>query len=54
LFVTLVYSILQSEPRYSTPFRGQEMLLAMMGVAGAADALRSFGRGRSKDDAPNP
>jgi hypothetical protein len=26
-FVTLVYSVLQSEPRYSIPFRGLEILL---------------------------
>jgi 4-amino-4-deoxy-L-arabinose transferase-like glycosyltransferase len=28
LFVTLVYSVLQAEPRYSVPFRGLEILLA--------------------------
>jgi hypothetical protein len=28
LFVTLVYSILQAEPRYSVPFRGLEIMLA--------------------------
>jgi hypothetical protein len=34
LFVTLIYSALQSEPRYSIPFRGMEMLLAVGGAAG--------------------
>jgi hypothetical protein len=28
IYVTLVYTALQSEPRYSTPFRGPEILLA--------------------------
>lgn len=28
IFVTLVYSVLQAEPRYSVPFRGLEILLA--------------------------
>lgn len=28
IFVTLVYSILQAEPRYSVPFRGLELVLA--------------------------
>jgi hypothetical protein len=32
LFVTLVYTALQSEPRYSIPFRGMEMLLAAGGM----------------------
>lgn len=31
-FVTLVYSILQAEPRYSIPFRGIELLLAAYGA----------------------
>ncbi len=30
LFVTLVYSILQAEPRYSVPFRGLEIVLATL------------------------
>ncbi|GAA0704354.1 glycosyltransferase family 39 protein [Dyella marensis] len=32
-FVTLVYSILQAEPRYSIPFRGIELLLAAYGAS---------------------
>jgi hypothetical protein len=34
LFVTAVYSVLQSEPRYSIPFRGVELLVAMAGAIG--------------------
>lgn len=40
-FVTLVYSILQSEPRYSVPFRGVEMLLAISGAVIITDWLRN-------------
>ena len=32
VFVTLVYGALQSEPRYSIPFRGEEVLLATFGL----------------------
>ena len=32
IFVTLVYGVLQSEPRYSIPFRGPEILLAVFGI----------------------
>jgi hypothetical protein len=32
-FVTLVYSLLQAEPRYSTPFRAFELLLAITAIA---------------------
>lgn len=31
-FVTAVYGVLQSEPRYSIPFRGEEILLAAFGM----------------------
>jgi hypothetical protein len=34
LFVTIVYSVLQAEPRYSIPFRPYEMLLATTALAG--------------------
>jgi len=34
LFVTAIYSALQSEPRYSIPFRGVELLVAMGGAIG--------------------
>jgi hypothetical protein len=33
LIVTLVYAVLQSEPRYSVPFRTLEMLLAASAAA---------------------
>jgi hypothetical protein len=42
LFVTLVYSVLQSEPRYSIPFRGLEMLLATGGAIGLAGWARNL------------
>jgi len=41
LFVTLVYSVLQSEPRYAIPFRGVEMLLAMSGIVSVAGWARA-------------
>lgn len=40
-FVTLVYSILQSEPRYSIPFRGMEILLAAYAVWRAVEWIVS-------------
>jgi len=39
-FVTLIYSILQAEPRYSIPFRPYEMLLAMTALSGFASQWR--------------
>jgi hypothetical protein len=44
LFVTLIYSALQSEPRYAIPFRGVEMLLAARGAL----YLKSWAHNRSK------
>jgi hypothetical protein len=41
-FVTLVYSILQSEPRYSIPFRGMEILLATSGALGLTSWVRDL------------
>ena len=44
-YVTIVYSILQSEPRYSTPFRPFEVMLAMTVIGSlwhAVDARRSL------------
>ena len=38
-FVTLVYSLLQAEPRYSTPFRGLEIMLAMFALYRGTRAL---------------
>jgi len=46
LFITLVYSILQSEPRYSIPFRGIEILLATGGMASLTGWARNV---RKKD-----
>lgn len=40
LFVTFVYSALQSEPRYSIPFRGLEIALAAWGSAWIIGCLR--------------
>jgi len=40
-FVTLVYSLLQSEPRYSIPFRPFEILLAFTSAAGCFHFWRS-------------
>jgi len=42
LFITTVYSILQSEPRYSIPFRGMEMLLAIGGLVSMAGWARNL------------
>jgi 4-amino-4-deoxy-L-arabinose transferase-like glycosyltransferase len=47
LFVTLVYSILQAEPRYSIPYRGPEILLGMFAaywLSGKAAYLRARSR----------
>src|SRR5699024_6133016 len=40
VFVTLVYTLLQSEPRYSIPFRSFEMLLAMTACCTLINWLR--------------
>jgi hypothetical protein len=39
-YVTVVYSILQAEPRYSIPFRPLEILLAVTALHGAAALSR--------------
>lgn len=39
VWITLVYGLLQSDPRYSIPFRGAEMALACFAVWSAARAL---------------
>lgn len=41
VFVTFVYAVLQSEPRYSIPFRGMEILLAAWGTSWIVQMLRS-------------
>jgi len=56
LYVTAVYGVLQSEPRYVIAFRGEEILLAVLAVATAARAtfepngpvLRHFRRTTSR------
>ena len=47
IFVTLVYTTLQAEPRYSIPFRPFEILLAATSMASVALYLRQ--RRRSRD-----
>lgn len=47
LYATLIYSLLQAEPRYAIPFRGEEILVATWGLACASqwlDQLRSTRR----------
>ncbi len=44
LFVTFVYSVLQSEPRYSIPFRGLEIALAASGSAWIISCLEGTTR----------
>ena len=39
LFVTVVYSLLQAEPRYSVPFRGLEIMLATFAVYRASRGM---------------
>lgn len=39
IFVTFVHSVLQAEPRYSMPFRAQEILLAAFGIQTIASSL---------------
>jgi 4-amino-4-deoxy-L-arabinose transferase-like glycosyltransferase len=41
LFVTAIYSVLQAEPRYSIPFRGLEILLAMFATRLSVRTLRA-------------
>jgi 4-amino-4-deoxy-L-arabinose transferase-like glycosyltransferase len=49
LFVTLVYSVLQAEPRYSVPFRGLEILLATYSVFRAREGVARLGRSTEID-----
>jgi hypothetical protein len=41
LYVTAVYGLLQSEPRYAVPFRGAEIVMALLGLAWFGGVLRS-------------
>jgi hypothetical protein len=55
LYVTFVYSVLQSEPRYSIPFRGIEILLAAAGVVWLVRlGRRRVARRDSRHDSPPP
>lgn len=42
LWVTAVYGVLQSEPRYSIPYRGEELAMASFAIASAAALLRQL------------
>ena len=53
LYVTLVYSLLQSEPRYSIPFRGFEILLAIFATRQLAAWLQ-MKRQSMTAGSPNP
>lgn len=48
LMVTLVYGILQSEPRYSIPFRNTEIALACLGLAQGWTLYRERARFRDR------
>lgn len=48
IFITLVYSTLQSEPRYSIPFRSFEMLLAITGAHGLTNVWRKRKRATAR------
>ncbi|MGE7139691.1 hypothetical protein ACQKIE_18850 [Luteibacter sp. NPDC031894] len=54
IFVTLVYSVLQSEPRYSIPFRGIEILLATGGAAWLISTMHRWKASRDVDHASHP
>jgi 4-amino-4-deoxy-L-arabinose transferase-like glycosyltransferase len=53
VFVTLVYTTLQSEPRYSIPFRSFEMLLAMTSCSLIAKWITMF-RDTARDSSRQP
>jgi hypothetical protein len=42
IFITLVYSVLQAEPRYSVPFRGLEIVLAVFATFRLSEWTRAF------------
>ena len=44
LYITLIYSVLQAEPRYAIPFRGVEVLLAAIGASQACLWLKRYRR----------
>lgn len=57
IFVTLVYTLLQAEPRYSIPYKPLEIVLAMFALAHAYEWLapvhnQAAGRNTTKQKAP--
>lgn len=53
-FATLVYCVLQAEPRYSVPLRPLEMILAITALEGMLRAWRSRFPGSSSPKKPEP
>ena len=51
IYVTTVYTLLQAEPRYSIPFRPEELLLSGSAVAGLARWLMRFKNRRAASKA---
>jgi hypothetical protein len=50
IYVTCVYGALQSEPRYAVPFRGEEVLLALLAMKnGYMCALRRISTHRDSE-----
>ena len=52
LFITLVYSALQAEPRYSVPFRGLEIVLAAYAASRASAAVALWRRSSARPACP--
>ncbi len=48
VYATVVYAILQAEPRYSIPYRPLEILLAFSGVAMLREVVRVIGRSKHR------
>jgi 4-amino-4-deoxy-L-arabinose transferase-like glycosyltransferase len=53
VFITLVYSVLQSEPRYSIPFRSFEMLLAMTACSWIVSQITTTRSSERNSSAPS-
>jgi len=54
LYVTIVYGVLQSEPRYAVPFRGAEILMATLALAWMQASLTMAWRKHAGQYAPAP
>jgi hypothetical protein len=52
VYVTAVYALLQSEPRYAVPFRGAEIVVALLGMSWLSKVLRSAWFSRRRRDSP--